>query len=102
MGMFERSSSSFTVVLKYEDVFKTLVFLQINHAIAKCPDHIFHALDGHVSESLVVLGSFYDDLVSADAVHLVEHALGLAIKVALDAECRELVGNHAHAPTGRI
>src|SRR5262249_29816256 len=62
----------------------------------------FYALDWHVGQRLVVFRSFDDHFVSADAVHLVEHALGLAINVALDTQCWKLVGDHAHAPAGRI
>src|SRR5215470_1256772 len=43
-----------------------------------------------------------DDFVGPDAIHFVEHALGLAVKVAFDAEGWKLVRNDAHRPAGRI
>ena len=49
-----------------------------------------------------VVGSLDDDLVGADAVHPVEHALGLAVQVAFDSQRREFVGHDAHRPAGRI
>src|SRR5215471_12740433 len=45
-----------------------------------------------------MVGSFDDDFVGADAVHLVVHALALAIEVALNAEDGELIGHDANAP----
>src|SRR5947209_18750692 len=38
----------------------------------------------------------------ANAVHLVEHAIGLAVNVALDAQCGKLVRNHTQVPAGSI
>ena len=46
-----------------------------------------------------MVGRFDDDFMGADAVHLVEHAFGLAVQVALNAQRRELVGNDANGPT---
>src|SRR5215472_1844545 len=43
-----------------------------------------------------------DDFMRTNAVHLVEHALGLAIEIAFDAQGGKFVRNHAHSPTGSI
>jgi len=43
--------------------------------------------------------SLDDDFVGADAVHLVVHALALAVQFAFDAQHGEFVGDYAHAPT---
>ena len=40
--------------------------------------------------------------MGADAIHFVEHAFGLAVKVALDSERGEFVRHHAHCPAGRV
>ena len=45
-----------------------------------------------------MVGCFNDHFVGADAVHFVEHSLGLFIQTAFDAECRELIGNDANGP----
>ena len=49
-----------------------------------------------------MVGRFDDDLVSADAIHLVKHALGLLIQIAFDAKRRKLVWNHADRPTRTV
>jgi len=46
-----------------------------------------------------VTRGFDDDFVSADAVHTVEHAVGLAVERAFDAESGELVGDDTDGPT---
>src|ERR1700746_3329091 len=38
----------------------------------------------------------------ADAVHLVEHAICLAVQIALNAQGRKFVGNYAQVPSGNI
>ncbi len=45
---------------------------------------------------------FNDHFVRADAVHLVEQALGLTIKIALDPERGKFIGHHPHRPAGRV
>src|ERR1700674_4184323 len=40
--------------------------------------------------------------MGADAIHLVKHAFGLLIQIALDAEGRELVRNDANRPTRSV
>src|ERR1700687_4056213 len=40
--------------------------------------------------------------MGADAIHLVKHAFGLLIQIALDAEGRELVRNDADRPTRSV
>ena len=39
-----------------------------------------------------------DDLVGADTVHFVEHALGLTAQISLDAKRGKFIGNYAHRP----
>src|SRR5688572_19010317 len=43
-----------------------------------------------------------DHLVGADAVHLVEESLALAVERAFDAQHGELVGHDAQAPAGPV
>src|ERR1700676_951501 len=49
-----------------------------------------------------MVGSFDDDLVGANAIHLVKHALGLLVQASFYAKRRELVGNDAHRPTWSV
>src|ERR1700742_2747475 len=43
--MLQRSAGSFTVIFKDQNVFEAAVLLQVEDAIAKRPEHIFHTLD---------------------------------------------------------
>ena len=49
-----------------------------------------------------MVGSFNDDFVGADPVHPVEHALGLAVQVALNTQGRKLVRNHPYCPSRSV
>ena len=49
-----------------------------------------------------MVGRFNDNFVSADAVHLVEHAFGLLVEVAFDAERREFVRDYSNCPAGSV
>jgi len=49
-----------------------------------------------------VVGRLDHDLVRANAIHFVEHALGLLIQAAFNAERRKLVRNHADRPSRTV
>ena len=49
-----------------------------------------------------MLGRLDDHFVRADTVHLVEHALGLTVQVALNAQRGEFVGHNPDGPTWGI
>src|SRR6202040_4313593 len=55
-----------------------------------------------ICEAGVVVRGFDNDFVGTDAVHAVEHALGLAVEITLDSERRELVGDYAYGPARRV
>ena len=100
--MLERGARSFAVVLENEDVFEAAVLLQVEDAVAEGPEYVLDALGRQRSQRRVVVGRFDDHLVRADAVHLVEHAFGLAAQIAFDAQRGELVGHYADGPAGSM
>src|SRR5260370_8477558 len=98
MGMLQGCAGSLAMILKDQDIFEPLVALQIEDSLPESPKHIFDALQGHRRQSLHVVGRFDDHLVSAHAVHAVEHALVHPIQIALNANRSKLVGYHAQVP----
>src|SRR2546426_9619698 len=100
--MLERGTGGFAVILENQDVLETAVLLEVENTVAEGPEHVFDALGRQRAQAGVVVRGLDNDLVRSDAVHLVEHALGLAVQIALDAEGRELVGNHAHRPARAV
>src|SRR5262249_2391618 len=87
------------MVLEDQDVFESPVLLQIENSVAKSPQHILDALGWECRQCCVVIRRLDDDLVSADAIHLVKHAFGLAVQVAFNSEGRKLIGHNAHRPS---
>ena len=85
-------AGGFAVVLENQNVLEAAVFLQIKNAIAKSPQHVFNSLGRKRGESGGVVGSLDDHFVRTDAIHLVEHAVSLAIEGALDAKAGNLLG----------
>src|ERR1019366_4435956 len=98
----QRSAGGIAMVLEEDDVAEAVVLLEIVDALLEGPEGLFDELFGHVAGGLVVVGPLHDDLVGADAVHLVVHALALAVQRAFDAEDGELIGHDAHPPAWLI
>src|ERR1035437_2845559 len=102
MGMLERRARGVAIVLEEDDVAEATVLLEIVDAILERPEDLFDELVGHVAEGRAVVRPFDDDLVGADAVHLVVHALAPAVQLAFDTEDGEFIGHDAHTPTGLV
>ena len=95
-------ASSLAVVFENQDVFETTVLLEVQDAAAECPEHVFNALGRKSGQAGIVVGSFNDDLMGADAIHAVKHTFCPPIEIGLDTECREFVGNYTHRPTRTV
>src|SRR5579863_4348782 len=100
--MLQRRSSRFSVILEDQNVFEPAILFQVEDAVSEGPKHVFDSLRWQGGKIGIMVGGLNDDFMSADVVHSVKHALGLAVKVALDSERRKLVGNHPHRPSRRI
>jgi len=90
------------LVLEDQDILEAVIAAQVLHALAigaqDVPDLVF----AQVCQLQAVFGRLDDDLVRADAAHHVEDADSLPHQLALDAEHRVLVGQHAHPPARRV
>src|SRR5439155_15719644 len=62
------------------------------------PEDLADVVLAEVGDADLVEGALDDDLVGADAVHLVVDALAALLQVALDLQGGELVGHDADAP----
>src|SRR5208337_1580413 len=98
MPVLKRGASQRPVVLEDEDVLEAPVLFQIDNAVAKRPQNVFDSLLRKGRQGGIVLRPLDDDLVRADAVHLVEHAFGLTVQASLDPQRRKLVRYNAYAP----
>ena len=90
------------VVLEDHDVAEARVLLQVDDAVAVGPEDILDLLVRQVAQRQHVVGRLDDDLVRADAVHLVVEAVALLVEVALDPQGGELVGHHAQRQPGCV
>ena len=102
MRMLERRAGRFAVILENQNVAKSPVVFQVEHAVAEGPQHIFDLLFGHRRERAAMVGRFDDHFVRADAVHAVKQAFAFAVQVSLDAQRGKFIGNHAHLPARRV
>src|ERR1041384_4657070 len=66
MGVLERFTRSFTVVLENEDVLEPLVLLQVENTITECPKHVFNSLGREGSQTGNVLGGLDNNFMRPD------------------------------------
>src|SRR5262249_16399176 len=90
------------VIFENQNIFKPAVFFQVKNAVAKGPQDIFNSFCRKCRQCGAVVRGFNDDLMRADAVHLVEHAFSLTAETAFNSECKELVRNNAQSPSRRV
>src|SRR5580692_1008611 len=100
--MLDGSSRRFAMILEDQHVTEALVVLQIEHAIAISPQHIFQRLLRQLSQRGLMLRRLDNDFMSADAIHLVEQAFAFAIQFAFNSQRGKTVGHHANVPAAAI
>src|SRR3954453_24230688 len=102
MRMRQGRPRRLAVVFENQDVLEELVFLQIENAVAKCPEHVFDLFWRQSGQRCIVVIGFHNHFVRADAVHLVEHAFGLAVQIAFDAKGGKLIRDSPNRPARGI
>src|SRR3954471_10398056 len=90
------------MVLEQQDVLKPFVLLQVDDAVAECPHHVLNSLFWELCQAGVVVRGLDDHLMGTQAIHLVEHAVRLAVKVRLNPKDGEFVRHHSNAPSRSI
>src|SRR2546423_3249680 len=100
--MLYRGSSRFAVVFKDEYVAEPPVLFQIQHTVAKSPKHVLGGLLINGGQGSLMIGSFNNDFMGANPIHLVKKALTLAIEIAFNAQGRKFIGDHPKVPAGTI
>src|ERR1700676_5469668 len=90
------------MILEDQDVFETAVFLQIQETVAECPQNVFDSFWRQGREAGGVIGRLNDDLVRLDSVHAIEHALGLPVQRAFNAQGWKLIRHDADSPSRGI
>src|SRR6478735_1159222 len=90
------------MILENQDVLEAPVFLEIEDAVTKCPQHIFDPFWRERRECGVVIRRLHDNFVGADSVHPVEHPFGLPVQISFDTECRKFVRHYTNRPAWRV
>src|SRR5438128_2822033 len=98
MRMLERRPCGLAVIFENQNVLKAPVLFKIENAITESPENVCDTLGWQRRQTGIVIGSFNDHFMRANAVHLVEHAFWLAAQIAFDAQCRTLMRNAAYSP----
>src|SRR5262245_47541562 len=99
MGVLQRLPCRLAVIFEKQHVLEAYVAPQVVYAVPISPEQVLDALVGHRGERLSMLRCFDDDLVSADAIHLVVHAFRLAADRTFDTQDRKLIGYDPKSPT---
>src|ERR1700730_712950 len=100
--MLQRRPRGLAMVLENQDVLEPSVLLQIEDAVAKGPQNVFDSLRRKRGKTRSMVGRLNNDLVRADPVHAIEHALRLAIQRTFNSKGWELVGHDPDRPSRRI
>src|SRR5580700_1684212 len=102
MWMANRRAGLFPEILEHENVPEPRITQQIGYANLVRLNHATDGLDGLLFELQGRVWRFDDDLVRADAVHLVVHPLPFLVEVALDAQGGKFVRYHPYLPAGLV
>jgi hypothetical protein len=100
--MGDRGAGQVALVLEDQDILEAVIAGQVGHAR---PIGVHDRGDvplGQVGQLHIVVGRLGDDLMRADAGHLVEHADPFPRQLPLDAQHGIFVRQHAHLPAGRV
>ena len=90
------------MILEDQNVAEADVLLEIEHPLAKRPQHALDLRLGHRRERLVVIRRLDDHFMRTDAVHAIEHALGLPLEAAFHFQRGELVRHDPKVPAGPV
>src|SRR5690349_14053106 len=102
MRMLEARAGLRAMILEDDHVAKALVTLEIQYAVAIGPQHLFDLERFKVRHTNVMLGRFDHHLVRPDPVHQIVYALAAPSRVTFNPQCRKLVRDAAHSPSGLI
>src|SRR5713226_1049563 len=102
MRMLEACAGLHAMILEDDNVAKALVTLEIQYAVAIGPQHLFDLERFKVPQTGVMLGRLDYHFVRPDPIHQIVYAVAAPSRAAFNPQCRKLVGDAAHAPSGLI
>ena len=102
MGVFQGRAGGLAMILVEQDIAKTAVVFQVQHAVAIGPENFLHAFFADGRQAEVVVGRFNNHFVRADPVHAIEQAVTFAIEPAFDSQRRKFVRHHPETPSGGV
>ena len=90
------------LILKEQDIFEPSVLLKIQDAVTVSPEDVLDGPHGHGRNRHLVVRRLDDNLVGADAIHLVVESFTLAVQCALNPQRGKLVGDNPQRPARGI
>ncbi len=102
VGVLQAGAGGGADVLEEHAVDQPRVLLQVDQAVAVGPEDLADIVLGEAGHADVVARALDDDLVGADARHLVVDPLAPLVQVPLDLQGGELVGHDPDAPAGPV
>src|SRR5688572_7810210 len=102
MAVFQRGTGCGSVILEYQNISEPHVLLQINHAITIRPEDVLDPFNWHIGQAILVVRRLDDDFMCADPIHAIVETEALAVEVAFDLECGELVRHNTHGPVRTV
>ena len=100
--VFQRRARGISMVLENQNVAKSLVVLQVQHAVAQREQHVFDRLFAQPGKCRVVIRRLDDYFVRAHSVHAVKQSLARAVQISFDSQRRKFIRHHAHRPPRRV
>src|SRR3981189_638211 len=84
MRVLERCPGRLAMILENQDVPEALIVFQVEHSVPECPQDVLDLLFRHRRESAPVVGSFYNNFVSANTIHPVKHTFAFPVEITLN------------------
>ena len=100
--MLQRGARGPTVIFEYHDITKARIVSKVVQTVAEGLENLDHSVRRQVCEGFIVVGTFNNDFMGADAVHFVVDPNALLIEISFYDQSGVFIRHHPDFPARGI